>query len=105
MLSLVKENFSVEFNPYLCGDEDSVAYFQIKDWKADNDFMKILIDFYKEPFEESSFGSISYAMEIQIVKPDFGIRINKKFIDNEKGEKIPAKNWNVNGFLYNEPLI
>ncbi len=99
MLTLMKQSFSVEFNPYLCGDENSIAYFQINDWQADNDFMKILIDFYKEHSEE-----ISYAMQIQIVKPDFEIRINKRFINNEEGEKMPLQSWHVSGLLYNKSL-
>jgi len=96
LFELMKQGFSVEFNPYLCGDENSIAYFQINDWQADNDFINILINFYRD----NSESPIQYDMQIQIVNPDFDMFVNRKWRNDLKH----SDSLQINGVLYGKSV-
>ena len=94
----MRDDFSLEFNPCLAGDENSIGFFKIGNWKAEDNFVNILVNLYRE-----DNGSILYDSQIHVVKPSFEVRINRKFIEDE-ANFVPFESWYVSGFEYGKQI-
>lgn len=96
LFELMNEGFSVNFSPSILGDESSIAFFQINKYQAENDFINILINFYRD----DSDSPVEYNMQIQIVNPNFDMFVNRRW----KNDLNSSDSWQINGSLYGKPV-